>query len=147
MQSGQAYIPLNIHWSVSRILEIMEESGTKVLLISKKEYEHKIQLQGSNIRLLIIEELLLKEQEGDISLPAVLLSDIAYIIYTSGSTGKPKGVAISHENMMNTIIAVNNRYKVTEKDSVLALSELSFDLSVYDIFGLLLVGGRIVFCE
>ncbi len=145
MQSGQAYIPLNIHWSVSRILEIMEESGTKVLLISKKEYEHKIQLQGSNIRLLIIEELLLKEQEGDISLPAVLLSDIAYIIYTSGSTGKPKGVAISHENMMNTLIAVNNRYKVTEKDSVLALSELSFDLSVYDIFGLLLVGGRIIF--
>ena len=145
MQSGQAYIPLNIHWSASRILEIMEESGTKVLLISKKEYEHKIQLQGSNIRLLIIEELLLKEQEGDISLPAVLLSDIAYIIYTSGSTGKPKGVAISHENMMNTLIAVNNRYKVTEKDSVLALSELSFDLSVYDIFGLLLVGGRIVF--
>ena len=145
MQSGKAYIPLNIHWSASRILEIMEESDTKVLLISKKEYEHKIQLQGSNIRLLIIEELLLKEQEKNIHLPIVLLSDIAYIIYTSGSTGKPKGVAISHENMMNTIVAVNNRYKVTEKDSVLALSELSFDLSVYDIFGLLLVGGGIVF--
>ncbi len=145
MQSGKAYIPLNIHWSVSRILEIMEESDTKVLLISKKEYEHKRQLQASNIRLLIIEELLLKEREKNIHLPIVLLSDIAYIIYTSGSTGKPKGVAISHENMMNTIIAVNNRYKVTEKDSVLALSELSFDLSVYDIFGLLLVGGRIVF--
>ena len=145
MQSGQAYIPLNIHWSASRILEIMEESGTKVLLISKKEYEHKRQLQVSNIRLLIIEELLTKEREKNIHLPIVLLSDIAYIIYTSGSTGKPKGVEISHENMMNTLIAVNNRYKVTEKDSVLALSELSFDLSVYDIFGLLLVGGGIVF--
>ena len=70
---------------------------------------------------------------------------IAYVIFTSGSTGKPKGVTISHRSALNTIDAVNERFKINEKDSVFALSELSFDLSVYDIFGLLSVGGNIVF--
>ncbi|TMP01935.1 hypothetical protein CWC11_20500, partial [Pseudoalteromonas sp. S3178] len=71
--------------------------------------------------------------------------DIAYVIFTSGSTGKPKGVTISHEGAVNTILAVNERFAVSSEDNVLALSELSFDLSVYDIFGVLAAGGTIVF--
>jgi SagB-type dehydrogenase family enzyme len=51
---------------------------------------------------------------------------------------------ISHQGVVNTILDVNQRFQVTEKDKVLALSSLSFDLSVYDIFGLLAVGGAII---
>lgn len=70
---------------------------------------------------------------------------VAYIIFTSGSTGEPKGVTITHAAAVNTIEDINNKNKVTCDDSVLGLSKLNFDLSVYDIFGLLQVGGKIVY--
>ncbi|GAA2014556.1 non-ribosomal peptide synthetase [Nocardiopsis rhodophaea] len=70
--------------------------------------------------------------------------DLAYIIYTSGSTGKPKGVMISHRAALNTIHDINRRFDVTDQDRVLGLANLGFDLSVYDIFGPLSVGGALV---
>ncbi|NEQ83501.1 MAG: amino acid adenylation domain-containing protein, partial [Moorea sp. SIO2I5] len=70
--------------------------------------------------------------------------DLAYLIYTSGSTGVPKGVMINHRGAVNTIIDINQRFDVSPSDRVLALSSLSFDLSVYDIFGTLAAGGTIV---
>ena len=75
---------------------------------------------------------------------AVSCRDLAYLIYTSGSTGVPKGVGCHHQGAMNTLDDVNCRYGVGSADVCMALSSLSFDLSVYDIFGLLSVGGRVV---
>jgi len=71
-------------------------------------------------------------------------ADLAYVIFTSGSTGQPKGVMIEHRAALNTVADINRRFQVTEGDAVLGLSSLSFDLSVYDIFGLLGCGGRLV---
>ena len=73
--------------------------------------------------------------------------DMAYVIYTSGSTGEPKGVVIEQGGVANTIIEVNRRWGVGEGDRVLALSGLSFDLSVYDVFGMLAAGGGVVMPE
>lgn len=71
-------------------------------------------------------------------------TDTAYIIYTSGSTGTPKGVVISHLSALNTCIDINQRHQINENDRVLALSALHFDLSVYDIFGVLSAGGALI---
>ena len=57
----------------------------------------------------------------------------------------PKGVIVSHHAALNTICDINKTYGVTKTDCVLALSKLNFDLSVYDIFGMLSVGGSIVY--
>jgi amino acid adenylation domain-containing protein len=73
--------------------------------------------------------------------------DLAYVIYTSGSTGTPKGVEITHRAARNTIDEINRRYGVGPDDRVLAVSQLDFDLSVYDIFGLLSAGGAVVLVE
>jgi amino acid adenylation domain-containing protein len=70
--------------------------------------------------------------------------DLAYIMFTSGTTGTPKGVAITHGAAWNTIADVNERWSVSAGDRALALSALTFDLSVYDVFGLLGAGGAIV---
>jgi yersiniabactin nonribosomal peptide synthetase len=78
---------------------------------------------------------------------AVPTDSAAYVIYTSGSTGEPKGVAVSHRAALNTIEDVNDRLRVDETDRVLALSALDFDLSVYDIFGLLSVGGSVLMLD
>lgn len=70
--------------------------------------------------------------------------DPAYVIFTSGSTGAPKGVEISHDAAANTCTDINSRFDVGPADRMLALSALDFDLSVYDIFGVLGVGGTLV---
>lgn len=70
--------------------------------------------------------------------------NLAYVIYTSGSTGAPKGVMITHRSALNTVHDINTRFRVTASDRVLGLSSLGFDLSVYDIFGPLAVGGCLV---
>ncbi|MEU4417926.1 non-ribosomal peptide synthetase [Nocardia salmonicida] len=71
-------------------------------------------------------------------------ADVAYVIFTSGSTGEPKGVVIRHAAVLNTLEAVNSLIDLTPSDSVVAVSSLGFDLSIYDIFGPLLVGATVV---
>lgn len=73
--------------------------------------------------------------------------DPAYVIFTSGSTGVPKGVVISHAAAWNTVAEINDRFDIGGTDRVLAVSELDFDLSVYDIFGPLSTGGCMVVVE
>ncbi|GAA3983101.1 amino acid adenylation domain-containing protein [Thermobifida alba] len=70
--------------------------------------------------------------------------DLAYVVFTSGSTGEPKGVEVTHAAAAATVADVNERYGVGPDDRVLGLSALDFDLSVYDIFGLLGAGGAVV---
>ena len=68
-------------------------------------------------------------------------------MYTSGSTGTPKGVMITHQGVVNTILDINRRFHVGPADRVLFLSSPCFDLSVYDVFGLLAAGGAVVLPE
>jgi len=69
--------------------------------------------------------------------------DIAYLIFTSGSTGTPKGVVIRHRAAVNLIDWVNRRHGIGPGDRLLFVTSLSFDLSVYDIFGTLAAGGAV----
>src|SRR5215470_10594766 len=69
--------------------------------------------------------------------------DLAYIIFTSGSTGQPKGVTLQHRPVVNLIEWVNRNFSVNIGDRVLFITSLCFDLSVYDIFGILAAGGTI----
>jgi amino acid adenylation domain-containing protein len=73
--------------------------------------------------------------------------DLAYVIFTSGSTGEPKGVELTHRAAVNTIDHINTRFAVGEDDRAFAVSSVNFDLSVYDIFGLLSVGGSLVLLD
>lgn len=155
MRSRHGYLPLNVDWPVQRISEVLEMGQVQVVLISKAQSLNKelYQTLVNNYQLIIIEDILTQLRNDrelllgldSIKLPIVKPSDIAYVIFTSGSTGKPKGVTISHRGVLNTIYAVNEEFKVRSSDKTLALSELSFDLSVYDIFGMLIVGGTVVF--
>ncbi len=74
-------------------------------------------------------------------------TDPAYVIFTSGSTGEPKGVVVSHRAALNTCVDICERFDVDARDRVLGLSSLSFDLSVWDIFGVLAAGGTLVLPE
>lgn len=149
MKSGHAYLPLHHEWPVNRIDDILIQSAVEVILVSREIYYKGTinNILGQRYQFLIIEDILENENTNDVNVkfPSVSSNEVAYVIFTSGSTGKPKGVTISHRGAVNTIYAVNTKFNISNTDSILALSELSFDLSVYDIFGLLSVGGKIIF--
>ncbi|TDD54173.1 amino acid adenylation domain-containing protein [Kribbella antibiotica] len=69
--------------------------------------------------------------------------DLAYVIFTSGSTGTPKGVEVAHSPAVNLIEWVNTTFSIGPNDRMLFITALTFDLSVYDIFGILAAGGSI----
>ncbi|WP_280459343.1 non-ribosomal peptide synthetase [Nocardia carnea] len=71
-------------------------------------------------------------------------TDLAYVIFTSGSTGVPKGVEIEHGSAVNTLEDLRDRYDLGARDRVLALAAVDFDLSVFDLFGVLGAGGSAV---
>ncbi|MFE6197712.1 amino acid adenylation domain-containing protein [Streptomyces sp. NPDC057838] len=78
---------------------------------------------------------------------AVDEEQVAYVLFTSGSTGEPKGVEVPHRAAVNTVDDLNERFGVGPEDRCLALSALDFDLSVYDVFGLLGAGGAVVLID
>ncbi len=69
---------------------------------------------------------------------------LAYVIFTSGSTGEPKGVMIHHRGALGTVLDINQRFGVGPGDRAFGVSSLSFDLSVYDLFGVLGAGATLV---
>lgn len=144
LKTGRAYLPLSYDWPPERLKSILTQASVTTLLTTQDSFS---KCQGAADTVLILEDLYrcASSPKKPTSLPRTLPTDVAYVIFTSGSTGEPKGVTITHQSAMNTIEAVNQRFQVSEKDAVLALSDLSFDLSVYDIFGLLGAGGKVVF--
>ena len=143
MKGGFGYLPLNVDWPITRISEILDEAGVRTIVLTPLQHKEKAN-ELSAYNCLIINDVL-QAKVPIVKLPKVKAESIAYVIFTSGSTGLPKGVTITHKNAMNTIEAMNQRFKMDQQDRVLALSELSFDLSVYDIYGMLSVGGTVVF--
>ncbi|WDG77650.1 amino acid adenylation domain-containing protein [Pseudomonas chlororaphis] len=134
--AGAVYLPIEPSWPLTRIEELLYESKAGYAVLT-----HSMNLS--------IPTLQLDQQPGRLRPEPVDgdSSDVAYVIFTSGSTGRPKGVVITHEAAANTIDDINERFSVGPRDRALCVSSLAFDLSVYDIFGLLAVGGAVVFPE
>ncbi|NET07728.1 MAG: amino acid adenylation domain-containing protein [Symploca sp. SIO2B6] len=142
LTSGAAYVPIDPGLPQERREYILNNSEVGIIL-TQSWLNEKLSWPEGVVRLCINDQHLSNESQEPLE-PIQTPEDLAYLIYTSGSTGVPKGVMINHRGPVNTIIDINQRFGVSPTDRVLALSSLSFDLSVYDIFGTLAAGGTII---
>lgn len=140
LQAGAVYVPIDPELPLLRRKQLIDQAKIDVVITSEALAAH---WDCTKVSLVCIE---LVSQSGSVSLkePTHLPTDVAYVIFTSGSTGVPKGVVIDHRGAVNTLLDVNKRLGTAATDKVLALSSLSFDLSVFDIFGILAAGGTII---
>lgn len=145
LRAGAAYCPVDAALPAARISALLDQCQASAVLCQSAG-----QLPGSAARL--PSPLLVVGPGAAGHLPGVSAdvggaADLAYVIYTSGSTGQPKGVMIEHRHAANTIAEVSARVGLSSADRVFGVSSMSFDLSVWDVFGALAAGATLVLPE
>ena len=144
LRAGAAYLPIDANLPADRISYLLSQADVRIAVVQQPLSDAiSVKAEVSEVR---VGDGPRRPSHGTLE-PRQNQADLAYVIFTSGSTGTPKGVMIDHRGAVNTMLDVNQRFRVTPEDRVLALSSLSFDLSVYDIFGVLGAGGALVLPE
>ncbi|MGX8797830.1 amino acid adenylation domain-containing protein [Fusibacter sp. JL298sf-3] len=135
--SGAAYVPIGTGQPADRRAKIVDQIGIDYVLTDSATCD-TVAFSAKPVRIDALDGAPLEAPVT--TQPA----DTAYVIMTSGSTGVPKGVEMCHSSAVNTLNDLNAKYGVTENDAVLMVSAIDFDLSVYDLFGVLAKGGNVV---
>ncbi|HED33651.1 MAG TPA: amino acid adenylation domain-containing protein [Gammaproteobacteria bacterium] len=145
-KSGAAYVPLDPGYPDDRLVFMLEDTQAPILLTESSLLEGFPAHEA--------ETILIDEQWPQISTcnhenvdAPVSAKDLAYVIYTSGSTGRPKGAILNHQGRVNNFCDFNRRYNIGAGDRLLGLASISFDMSVYDVFGTLGCGGCLVVAD
>lgn len=143
LKAGGAYVPLDPAYPEERLALMIKDSGLDVL-ITKDPLYTKLSRQVEKV-VHIDKDWQAVSQESQENLPAQAgPENLAYVIYTSGSTGVPKGVQICHRSLVNLMTSMRTRPGLTEKDSLLAVTTISFDIAALELYLPLIVGASCV---
>ncbi|QHI35446.1 Tyrocidine synthase 3 [Kordia antarctica] len=140
LKAGGVYIPIDPIYPAERKSYLIENSHVSWLLIDDIQND----FDAENITKIFLNEDTISDCATNNLGIEIDSNQLAYTIYTSGSTGRPKGVMIPHHAAVNLVEWVNETYNINEDDNLLFVTSMCFDLSVYDIFGMLAAGGSIV---
>jgi len=142
LKAGGAYVPLDPHYPAERLSYMIEDSGITLLLTQQHLIDGLPSREG--LQVLSLESLELDAFSDD-NLPALATADnLAYVIYTSGSTGRPKGALLSHANVGRLLTATAAEFNFGPNDVWTLFHSYAFDFSVWELFGALCTGGRLV---
>ena len=144
LKAGGAYVPIDPEYPIDRQEYILENSAA-IKVLADGEYPLKELLPAD--KFVKINELDLSGCGTENLGLKIDSKQLGYTIYTSGSTGRPKGVMIEHHSAVNLCLWVNKEYNIGTDDRLLFITSMCFDLSVYDIFGMLSAGGSLVIVE
>ena len=143
LKAGGAYVPMDPEYPKDRLEFMLRDTQAPVLLTQKRITEILSEYPGQCVCLDEDSERIACESEENFAHEATADS-LAYVIYTSGSTGTPKGVMIRHGSVCNFLASMAAEPGLCSKDTLLAVTTLSFDIAGLEIYLPLSVGGRIV---
>ncbi|WXG19664.1 non-ribosomal peptide synthase/polyketide synthase [Xenorhabdus griffiniae] len=145
LKAGGAYVPFDPAYPTERLMYMLADSAPRVILTQTKLTDR---LPGT-IPTVLLDNVLSSQEpflpvyNPDAQALGLTSRHLAYVIYTSGSTGLPKGVAIEHRNTVNFLTWVQQTFSQEELAHTLFATSLNFDLSVYECFAPLLLGGTV----
>ena len=143
LKAGGAYVPLDPTYPKERLSFMLKDSHVTILVTE----EHLVQeIQPHQTRMICIDKDWCEIKKESSKNPSLKThgNDLAYVIYTSGSTGNPKGCLVQHDNVVRLFTSTNHRFHFNENDVWTLFHSYAFDFSVWEIWGALLHGGRLV---
>ena len=146
MAAGGAYVPLDPAYPRERLGFILEDTAAPVI-VAHADVLDVLPPHGARLALVGDDHDPPSPNAGSPPDVAASESDLAYLIYTSGSTGRPKGVAIEHRNAVALVRWAHRVFTPEQLAGVLAATSMCFDLSVFEIFVPLAVGGAVILAE
>jgi amino acid adenylation domain-containing protein/non-ribosomal peptide synthase protein (TIGR01720 family) len=139
LKSGAAYLPIDLSYPPERVAFMLEDAGVLVLVTQRSLEASLPKHQGA---VLFFDDV--TEAEDETLASGAKPENLAYVIYTSGSTGKPKGCQITHANVVRLFDQTEHWYGFKATDVWTLFHSCAFDFSVWEIWGALLYGGRVV---
>ncbi|HSG39180.1 MAG TPA: non-ribosomal peptide synthetase, partial [Thermoanaerobaculia bacterium] len=137
LKSGAVYVPLDAGWPTERVEAILAGTGTRVLVTGPEP------LSGSDLEIVRLDDPALAAAPASRPEPVAGPDDLGYLIHTSGSTGAPKGIVVRHRSAVNTLRWNNETLQIGPGDRHLFVNSVSFDLSIYDMLGMLGAGATV----
>ncbi|HYG11284.1 MAG TPA: amino acid adenylation domain-containing protein, partial [Pyrinomonadaceae bacterium] len=143
LKAGGAYVPLDPSYPDERLSFLLGDAGLHTLVTVQK-FADRTGSARANVVLLDADADQLASQPEDNPAQLTHPDNLAYIIYTSGSTGQPKGALVTHENITRLFAATEQYYKFDAADVWTLFHSYAFDFSVWELWGALAYGGRLV---
>ncbi|MGB7440886.1 MAG: amino acid adenylation domain-containing protein [Coleofasciculaceae cyanobacterium] len=143
LKAGGAYVPLDPAYPPERIAFSISDSQVKILLTKEK---HLDELPEHQAKVVCLDRdwQSIAGYSSENPQTEVKPANLAYVIYTSGSTGKPKGVLVAHFNVVRLFTATQDWYNFDHNDVWTLFHSHAFDFSVWEIWGALIYGGKLV---
>jgi yersiniabactin nonribosomal peptide synthetase len=143
LASGAAYLPIDARVPQARLHKLLAGGEVEVVLTQPWLVDKVVWPDG--VEVLVVED---EPPAPAPALPSVQRpADLAYVLFTSGSVGEPKGVMVDHRAVVNHVDDVNRRLGIGPDVRAMGTAALHFDMSVYDVFGILAAGGTLVLPE
>ncbi len=145
LKAGGVYVPLDPTYPAERLAFLLDDSGAHVC-VTLRDFVEKHPPHNSNAAIVCLDsdsEVIDAQPEHNL-VSTSGPDNLAYVIYTSGSTGKPKGVMVTHRNVARLLAATHEWFKFDEQDTWTLFHSYAFDFSVWELWGALLSGGKVV---
>jgi amino acid adenylation domain-containing protein len=145
LKAGGAYLPIDYGYPKTRVLEMLEDARPVAMLTTASLASGITeQLTALSVSVVQMDGSAAEPPRTNDPPPASTGEDLAYLMYTSGSTGKPKGVMVTHRNVLRLLEQTDAWFHFGANDVWTMFHSIAFDFSVWEIWGPLLTGGRLV---